>query len=220
MVRGDLFPDLVTRYADLLAVPLTSIYNEITTTSTWPAVWKEESVTIIPKTRSPTEVGELRNISCTMLASKVYESFVLGWALSQVQLKPNQYGGMKGCSTSHMLIAVWQNVLSDLEDCRAATLLTAIDYAKAFNHMQFQECLNAFARHGASTNVIHLVATFLTDRHMSVRVEAAGVRDCLSTEGFLRGRSLGYCFSISQRTTWRKRKRPQTSRTQKNNGKV
>ena len=54
MVRGDIFPDLVPRYADLLAVPLTSIYNEITTTSTWPKIWKEESVTVIPKCSNPT----------------------------------------------------------------------------------------------------------------------------------------------------------------------
>ena len=86
VVKGDIFPDLVTRYADLLAVPLTSIYNEISRTFAWPMVWKEEFVTIIPKTRTPTELGHLRNISCTMLASKVYESYVLQWALSQVKL--------------------------------------------------------------------------------------------------------------------------------------
>ena len=170
MVRGDIFPDLVTKFADFLAVPLTDIFNEITRTSTWPRIWKDESVTIIPKTRTPTDIGELRNISCTMLASKVYESYVLSWALEEVNLKPNQFRGMKGCSASHMLVSVWQNVLTDLEDCRASTLLTAIDYAKAFNRMQFQECLRSFARHCASNAIIKLIATFLTDRHMSVRV--------------------------------------------------
>ena len=170
VVKGDIFPNLVTKYADFLAVPLTSIYNEISATKIWPDVWKEERVTVIPKCGIPTEVGQLRNISCTMLASKVYESYVLNWALSQVKLKENQFGGSKGCGTSHLLISVWQNILEDLEDCRAATLLTAIDYAKAFNRMSFQECLNAFARHGASSEIIALVATFLTGRTMSVRV--------------------------------------------------
>ena len=40
MVRGDIFPDLVTKFADLLAVPLTSIYNEITATKIGPEIWK------------------------------------------------------------------------------------------------------------------------------------------------------------------------------------
>ena len=44
MVRGDIFPDLVTRFADLLAVPLTSIYNEITTTQKWPKIGMEGGV--------------------------------------------------------------------------------------------------------------------------------------------------------------------------------
>ena len=169
MVRGDIFPDLVTEFADLLAIPLTSIYNEISTTTTT-KIWKKESVTIIPKTRTPTEVGQLRNISCTMLASKVYESFVLCWALKEVKLKSNQFEHSKGCGAPHLLISVWQNIFQDLEDCRAGTLLTAIDYAKAFNRMEYQECLNSMARHGASNQLIRLVATFLTDHYMSVRV--------------------------------------------------
>ena len=105
-----------------------------------------------------------------MLSSKVYESFVLSWTLSQVEPQTNQYGGTKGCSSSHLLVSVWQNILRDLEDCRASTLLTAIDYAKAFNRMQFQECLRSLARHRASSEIIALVATFLTDQFMSVRV--------------------------------------------------
>ena len=40
MVRGDIFPDLVTKYAELLAVPLTAIYNEISETKKWPKIWK------------------------------------------------------------------------------------------------------------------------------------------------------------------------------------
>ena len=170
IVKGDIFPDLVTKHANQLAVPLTSIYNEISRTFAWPSLWKEEFVTIIPKTRTPTEIGHLRNISCTMLASKIYESYVLTWALEQVKLKNNQFGGAKGCSTTHLIISIWQKILSDLEDCREATLLTAIDYAKAFNRMQFQECLKSFARHGASRELIRLVSTFLSGRRMSVRV--------------------------------------------------
>lgn len=88
MVKGDIFPDLVTRYADLLAVPLTVTCNQIAKMMRWPRIWKEESVTVIPKTTSPTEIGELRNISCTMLASKIYESYVLlEWAAQWVKLK-------------------------------------------------------------------------------------------------------------------------------------
>ena len=95
---------------------------------------------------------------------------MLEWALKQVRLKNDQFGGSKGCGATHLLISVWQNILRDLEDCRVATLLTAIDYSKAFNRMQYQECLRSFAKHGASTEIIQLIVTFLTDRYMSVKV--------------------------------------------------
>ena len=191
VVRGDIFPGIVTKYSDFLAIPLTSIYNSITQTNVWPARWKEESVTVIPKTRTPTEIGQLRNISCTLLVSKVYESYVLQWALEQVKLKDNQFGGAKGCSTAHLLISIWQKILADLEDCRAATLLTAIDYAKAFNRMSFQECLKSFARHGASNQIIRLVAAFLSQRTMQVKVGNTWSRKRSVSGGVPQGSILG-----------------------------
>ena len=149
------------------------MYNEITRTKVWPLTWKVEAVTVIPKVRVPTDVGQLRNISCTMLISKVYESFVLGSLGEQAKLKTNQFGGVKGCGVSHLLVELWQSILYNLEDCRAATLITSIDYAKAFNRLSFQECLKAFARKGASSEVLALLASFLTNRTMSVKIEQA-----------------------------------------------
>ena len=79
MVKHDIFPSLVGPAADYLAAPLTFICNNISTTATWPMLWKQEFVTPIPKKNLPTCMNDLRNISCTALFSKVYESFVLGW---------------------------------------------------------------------------------------------------------------------------------------------
>ena len=55
----------------------------------WPSIWKEEYVTVIPKKKIPATINDLRNISCTKLASKVYESYVLEWATKHVKLKDN-----------------------------------------------------------------------------------------------------------------------------------
>ena len=103
MVPGDIFLKLVTKFSDFLAIPLTMIYNEISRTLCWPAIWKKEFVTVIPKKTNPRSLGDLRNISCTMLASKMYESYILDWLKEEVSLRPNQYGGIKGLSTEHVL---------------------------------------------------------------------------------------------------------------------
>ena len=148
--------------AEGFAIPLTNIYKEILRTGIWPLVWKEESVTVIPKKSNPATVNDLHNISCTMLASKMYESYILEWLQKQVKLKNNQYGGVKGRSADHMLIAIWQKTLYNVEDCRAGSVVTSINFAKAFNRLSFKECLIALARKGASSNLLRVVASFLS----------------------------------------------------------
>ena len=96
MVKTDIFPALVTKFHDLFAIPLTNIYNAITATGRWPISWKHEFVTPIPKKSVPESMEDLRNISCTALISKIYESYVLEWLELEVSLKPpNQFGGLK-----------------------------------------------------------------------------------------------------------------------------
>ena len=87
---------------------------------------------------TPQDFGDLRNISCTKLVSKIMESYVLEWVSPEEAVKTNQYGGIRGCSGAHMILKIWQIILSNLEDRHAATLLTSIDYAKAFNRVSFQ----------------------------------------------------------------------------------
>ena len=65
---------------------------------------------------------------------------------------------------------MWQGILEDLEDYHAATVVTSVDYSKAFNRMSYQNCLKALAKNGASTKVLRLVATFLTNMTMTVKI--------------------------------------------------
>ena len=76
-VGGDIFPALVTKHSTELAVPLTRIFNAISSSGNWPAEWKTEYVTPIPKRAHPQSANDLRNISCTMLTS------VLNWPEAQ-----------------------------------------------------------------------------------------------------------------------------------------
>jgi hypothetical protein len=171
MVKTDVYPALVTKYADLFAIPLTNIYNTISEKMVWPAIWKREYVTPIPKKTIPETMDDLRNISCTALVSKVYESYVLEWLKEEVTLKPNQFGGVKGSSVEHLLCSLWHEITENLEDNRAATLITAVDYAKAFNRLSYQHCLSALKKKGASSPLLGLVGTFLMNRTMEIRVD-------------------------------------------------
>lgn len=123
---------------------------------------------MLPQSQSQTKKpDDLRNISCTQLFSKVYESFVLKRINEQVTLRTNQFGGVKDCCTEHCLVDLWQQVLENLEDPRAAYLITSIDYAKSFNHLHLEHCLKSLARKGLSGNLIKILASFLTGHVIS-----------------------------------------------------
>lgn len=182
MVRGDIFPSLVNRSSAYLALPLTNIFNCIGTTHEWPQHWKTEFVTPIPKKTLPENLDDLRNISCTQLLSKTYESFVLDWLTGQVKIRTNQYGGIKGSGSEHFLVDLWQRTLQNLEDPRAGVLFSSIDYSKAFNRLDFPSCLRSLKSKGASQQLINIIASFLTNRQMRVKVG-----DTLSQPKFVLG---------------------------------
>lgn len=95
---------------------------------------------------------------------------MLNWLSSQTGLRDNQYGGVKGSGLEHLLVRLWQDVLQALEDPRAAVLLTSIDFAKAFNRLDFNHCLRTLRDKGASNCVPKIVVSFLLDRTMRVKV--------------------------------------------------
>ena len=63
------------------------------------------------------------------------------------------------------MISSWTVVLLDrvtktLEDRRAACILMGVDYSKAFNRLMHGPCLQEFAKKGASTEHIKILASF------------------------------------------------------------
>ena len=70
-------PRVVQKFCDLLSEPLELIFSKVYETVQWPKSWKSETVTLIPKKSSPTDLSQVRNLSCTPLFSKLLESFIL-----------------------------------------------------------------------------------------------------------------------------------------------
>ena len=172
---------MLVKCLDVFAAPICRIFNAITAQESWPALWKieyvtvifREYVTVISKNMSSESESEseCRNISCTNFLSKIYERIVLTWCQEYVQTKNNQFGGQKGCSTYHFLAETIDQVTEHLEDSRAASILTSIDYSKAFNRIEHLPLLQSFAQKGAPNHILRVLTTFLSDRQMTVKVD-------------------------------------------------
>ena len=99
-VPGDISPDLVSKFYDLLAIPLAHIFNQALGSREWPELWKQETVTVIPKNSCPASMSELRNLSCTPLFSKVMESFILERLKSEIQSSANLHTQQNPCTNN------------------------------------------------------------------------------------------------------------------------
>ena len=170
-VAGDIFSDLISPNAEILATPLCDIFNAIIQTRTWPDVWKNETVVVIPKQRNPDSLSQCRNLSCTPFFSKILERFIFARINREVKLSTNQYGGQKGCGVDHMLVDMWETILNDLDRGSAASCLISLDFEKAFNRLDHDACIRSLIDHGASPLSVELIRAFLTNRKMQVRVD-------------------------------------------------
>ena len=194
---GDINCGLYDLYPEQLAIPVTNIYQSIIRHGSWPHLWKREYVTVIPKLPSPQEPSDCRNISCTNFLSKLFESFVLEWARQEAVPKLNQYGGEPAASAAQLLIETLDYITSSLEDNRAGVVLSAVDFSKAFNRLDHEHCLRSIIKKGCSNQVVNLLAAFLTQRTMTVRVGNAFSPPKTINAGAPQGSVLGcYLFNM------------------------
>ena len=199
-VPGDLLPRIVKRHYSKLALPVSKIFNAVFDQGEWPTRWKEETAVVIPKVPNPSSLAECRNISCTAFLSKVLESVVLEDLRSEIEQDPDQYGGVKKCSVDHLLIDLYDKLLSPLEEGNVSVLL-GIDFEKAFNRLDHGECLKQLRDLGASPTSIALVRTFLTGRVMCARVGTSRSQPRRLLGGSPQGSILGcylYCAATQQ----------------------
>ena len=108
---------IVKEFAYELAESITIIFNISLGSGTVPAVWKESNILPIPKIQSPMDEGDFRPISLTPCLSKVLEDFVVTWLIDDVKDKidPNQFGCLKGTSTTYCLLDMIHTWLTYLD---------------------------------------------------------------------------------------------------------
>ena len=202
-VDGDPLSNLVREYPSAFAAPVTAIYNAVNLTGKWPARWKTEHLTIIPKVPNPSGLSECRNISCTSVFSKILEGVVLQQLRTELDPDRCQYGGTPKCGAEHMLVDMWEKILEALDGGQNAAVLLGVDYEKAFNRMDHAVCLDRLKRLGASDDSIALVRAFLEGRTMTVKVDGHTAEPIAISRGIPQGSVLGcllHCVATQLQT--------------------
>jgi len=171
-------------FSPWLAEPICAIFNESVRQGVFPSAWKMANVVPVPKVTPPKSIeSDLRPISLTPTLSKIFESFVGNWILTEIETKidPRQYGALKGKSTTHELVDLlhhWHQALDSNSSVRAVF----IDYAKAFDHVDHTIIIRKLSELGVPPVLIRWMASFLCDRQQRVKLS-----DCFSDWLTLKG---------------------------------
>ena len=148
----------------------------------------------IPKIPSPIGFNDLRPISMSTLWSKLMESYVVSYTMLETSnhWKNNQCGGKRGSSTDYVLVSLWDNILSNLDDPdNFATTLVGVDISKSFSRCSFQDVMAAYRDLNALQWRIDMRNAFLTNRRMQVKVGNILSDPILVTGGVVQGSILG-----------------------------
>ena len=138
-VQGDVPRALLNKYPFQYAKPVTTIYNKIVQSSTWPKQWLEEQAVVLSKLKAqqlPQNEDDLRTVSKTAWLSKCLENLLGDYILPIIDkyIDPGQCGGLKKSSVSHYLVKLldFAHRTLDKNTPHCAVLCTE-DLSKAYN---------------------------------------------------------------------------------------
>ena len=163
----DDIPSWILRdHALTIAHPICTIFNASIREGYLPAIWKSPIVIPIPKVNPPRIISkDLRPTSLTAVLSKQLEKIIGGWMLDYTmdRLDVNQYGGLRGLSTTHALVDMVHTWLLTAEE-RKATHVLLLDNRKAF------ELFTKSKSYILPNFIIRWLCAFLFDRSQRVKL--------------------------------------------------
>ena len=158
--------------AGLISKPICCIFNSSIREGSVPSCWKRADVVPIPKSNPPRSIeSDLRPISLTPVLSKQLESFIGNWILETIsgKIDVNQYGGLRGTSTTHALVDLlqnWHNIIHTNETVR----ILYVDFRKAFDSVNHAILLDRFRELGVHPILISWLHSFLHERQQRVKI--------------------------------------------------
>ena len=123
----------------------------------------------LKKVQNPLSLDKVRSISKSPFLCTQFEKIVISWLMPYIEPKLDwgQYGGVGGCSVSHLMIELLTFVHYNLDiRKRQGITLTAIDYSKAFNRQNHNNFLTLLHKMNVPGWLLNILMGFLKNRTM------------------------------------------------------
>ncbi|KAK2189426.1 hypothetical protein NP493_107g07014 [Ridgeia piscesae] len=164
---------VLRNYANVLAPPLTAIFNNSLREGVLPVEWKMANVIPLPKTSPPVSIEkDIRPISLTPIAAKVFESIIMKWVdeTIEAEIDAKQFGGISGTSTTDVLVELVHMWYKATDKLNSYVRVVMLDFSKAFDLINHHLLLNKLQSYGLPAHILRWMATFLLDRAQRVKI--------------------------------------------------
>ena len=157
--------------ADLLAEPLSIIYNRLMEEGDVPDIWRSANVCPVFKKGAKGDPANYRPVSLTCVVGKVMESLIRDKMVEHLEkhslIRPSQHGFMAGRSTATNML-VYMEALTKLLDEGHAVDVLYLDFAKAFDKVPHERLLAKCRGLGLGGKLLEWIRMWLSNRRQRV----------------------------------------------------
>ena len=190
----NLHPRLLLELADIIALPVTILFNATLKDGNLPRDWRMAFITGIFKKGSRHLPENYRPISLTCILCKIMERFVRDNVVTHLfekgLLSKKQYGFISGRSTLTQLLYYFDECLQKIANGNVVDSIY-LDFAKAFDTVPHRRLIGKLESYGIRGDTLNWIKGFLQDRTQQVVVNGStsGVAPVIS--GIPQGTVLG-----------------------------
>ena len=172
-----LHPRLLIELSDLLALPISILYNATLQHGVLPHDWRRAFITPIYKNKGSRHLPEnYRPISLTAILSKIMEKFIrdklVEHLLDENLLSTKQYGFISGRSTTTQLLFYLDECIKIITDGGVVDSIY-LDFSKAFDTVPHRRLIGKLEAYGIRGNLLNWISAFLQNRTQEVVVNGS-----------------------------------------------
>ncbi len=161
--------------ADIIALPLTLIFNESLKKRIFPAVWKKGVMIAIPKTNPPS-IDKLRMITLLPAPAKILERIAMNSVMRHFESSfgSSQHGFRRRHSTTTAVIDLTDRITRLIDDRTIyGGALLSFDLSRAFDTIEHPLLLRSLMQNGFPNGFVRWVSSYLLSRAAHLRLKGS-----------------------------------------------